>query len=411
MVALALSPGGGLTMAEPGGEAHRRLLARLRDFGEREVEPQAARHDRSGTFNRALFARAADLGLLGLTLPETAGGAGLDAMAAVMANHELAKHDPGFTLAYLAHTVLFVHNVFHAAREDQRARLLPPMLRGEWIGAMGMTEPGGGTDVLGMQTTARREGDHYVLRGRKTFITNAPDAACFLVYAKLEGEITTFVVDRGCSGFATGAPIAKMGMRAAPMAELVFDDCRVPAAQLLGRERGGLIQLMRNLEIERLCLAAISLGIAERCLDAMIRFGADDAGSRADDGHFQRLLAESYAEFEAARELVYGVTANVSSDRLNWLEADAAKLFTGPVGKRIADRAVQVMGMAGVCAASTVERFLRDAKLIEIGGGTVEAHHRNIVRELTKSALRSQRRSSATVRRASASGASGQGTA
>jgi isovaleryl-CoA dehydrogenase len=279
-------------------EEHRLLREMVAGFVAREVEPHAAARDRSGTLDLELMRKAGELGLHGLTVPASAGGAGLDATAAVIAHHELAKSDPGFTLAYLAHAVLFVNNFYHAASAEQRARYLGKTLSGEWVGAMGMTEPGAGTDVLGMQTTATRSGDDYVLRGRKTFITNGPDASCALVYAKVDERITAFVVDRECSGFSTGPHIEKMGMRAAPMGELIFDDCVVPAANRLGPEGGGITHMMRNLEIERICLAAMSLGIADRCVEIMLRYSVERHAFGkpiAEFGQIQRYIAESYA--------------------------------------------------------------------------------------------------------------------
>lgn len=364
----------------------------VRGFAADEVEPQASANDHAGTLNVPLLRRAGELGLLGVTVPSEDGGAGLDATAAVIVHHELSKCDPGFTLAYLAHAILFVNNLHHAANPSQRARFLPKAISGEWIGAMGMTEPGAGTDVLGMQTTARRSGDGYVLQGRKTFITNAPDATCFLVYAKVDGKITAFLVERSAAGFASGPPIEKMGMRAAPMSELIFDDCFVPAENLLGAEGGGIEHMMRNLEIERLCLAAMSLGIADRCVATMAYYSIErEAFGKpiAEFGQIQRYVAESFAKTEAARTLIYAVASDVAAARRNRIGTDAAKLFAAPVGKEVADNAMQVLGGWGYCSEFTVERLLRDAKLLEIGGGTLESHQKNLTRDLTRALARS----------------------
>lgn len=368
-------------------DEHRMLRDLARDFAASEVEPQAAAHDHSGTLNTGLLRRAGELGLFGMTIPSEDGGAGLDAVAAVVVHHELSKSDPGFTLALLAHAILFVNNFYHSASPEQRRRHLPDVLAGRRIGAMGMTEPGAGTDVLGMKTTAERRGDHYVLQGRKTFITNAPDADCFLVYAKVDGRISSFIVEKGTSGFSVGPPIEKMGMRASPMAELVFEDCAVPAGNLLGEEGGGVTHMMRNLEIERICLAAMSLGIADRCLAVMARYSIErEAFGKpiAEFGQIQRYVADSFAKTEAARTLVYAVAAGVGADRRNRIGTDAAKLFAAPVGKEVADNAMQVLGGWGYCTEFTVERLLRDAKLLEIGGGTLESHQKNLTRDLTR---------------------------
>jgi isovaleryl-CoA dehydrogenase len=252
-----------------------------------------------------------------------------------------------------------------------------------------MSEPGTGTDVLGMQTTARKDGKGYVLDGRKTFITNGPEASLFVVYAKLDGRLTTFLVERGAPGFATGEKIPKMGMRASTMSELIFDDCRIPADNLLGTEGQGITNMMRNLEIERLGLSAMSLGIAQRCLDVMLRYSTERHSFGKplhEHGQIQRYLGESYARTEAMRAMVYSVAATVGPDRRNRLGTDAAKLFAATAAKEVADAAVQVLGGWGYCTEFRVEQFLRDAKLIEIGGGTLEAHQKNIVRDLTRGA-------------------------
>ena len=371
---------------------HAMLRGTVRRFTDSEIEPQAEEHDASGVLNTALMRRCGDLGLLGLTIPEEHGGAGMDAVAAVIAHHEMAKADPGFTLAYLAHYLLFVNNFFHAASDEQRGRLLPGVLSGETIGAMGMTEPGAGTDVLGMSATAERRGDVYVMNGRKIFITNGYEAGCVLTYAKVEGRITAFVVEKGLPGFSTGEPIKKMGMRASTMCELVFDNCEVPVANRLGEEGGGVTCMMRNLEIERLCLAAISLGIADRCLTEMVAYAAQrKAFGKAivEFGQIQRYIGESFADAEAARCLVYREAARVGPGRRNRLGTDAAKLFAAPMAKRVADAAVQVLGGYGYTREYKVERFLRDAKLNEIGGGTLESHQKNITRDLTGGGHRS----------------------
>jgi isovaleryl-CoA dehydrogenase len=279
-----------------------------------------------------------------------------------------------------------VNNFYWAANDDQRKRYLPRALTGEWVGGMGMTEPSVGTDVLGMGTVARRQGDHYVLNGRKTFITNGPEANVFVVYAKLENRITTFLVERSFPGFASGDKIPKMGMRASTMSELMFDECRVPAENLLGTEGGGITNMMRNLEIERLGLSAMSLGLAQRCLDVMVRYAMDRQAfgkSIHEFGQIQRYLGESYAKVEAMRALVYGVAATVGPSQRNRLGTDAAKLFASTAAKEVADNAIQVLGGYGYCAEYRVEQFWRDAKLNEIGGGTLEAHQKNITRDLT----------------------------
>ena len=359
-------------------DEHRMLRQTVADLARREIEPQASLHDAKGVLNVELFRRLGELGLLGITVAEADGGAGMDSVAAVIVHHELSKVDPGFCLAYLAHSMLFVNNFYHCADAEQRARYLPKTISGEWIAGMGMTEPGAGTV---------RDGAHWVLDGTKTYITNGCEGFCFLVYAKVDGRITAFVVDRDCKGFSTSQHIDKLGMRGSTMSELIFEGCRVPAANLLGEIGGGLTHMMRNLEIERLTLAAMSVGIAERCVEIMVRYASERKtfGQPLHSyGQIQRYIGEGYAMTEAAKCLVYNVARDVGPDRRARLGSDAAKLFAAPVGKTVADWAMQVMGGAGYCKEYPVERFWRDAKLLEIGGGTLEAHQKNLTKDLGK---------------------------
>ncbi len=369
-------------------EDHQMLREMVAEFARREVEPQAAAHDEKGELNLDLFRRLGELGLLGITVPEEDGGAGLDTVAAVIVHHELSKYDPGFCLAYLAHSMLFVNNFYHCSNAEQRGRYLEKVISGEWVAGMGMTEPGAGTDVLAMTTTAVRDGDHYVLNGTKTYITNGCEGYCFQVYAKVDGKISAFIVDRECPGFSTSNHIDKLGMRGSTMAELIFEDCRVPASNLLGAEGSGLTHMMRNLEIERLTLAAMSVGIAERCVDIMVHYAHDRKAFGASlnrFGQIQRYIGDGYAMTEAAKCLVYNVARDIGPDVRNRVGSDAAKLFAAPVGKMVADYAMQVMGGAGYCREFPVERLWRDAKLLEIGGGTIEAHQKNLTKDLTRS--------------------------
>lgn len=368
-------------------EEHAMLRDMVAKFARSEVADQAAEFDEKGQLNVALFAKLGELGVLGITVPEQDGGAGLDTTAACIVHHELAKYDPGFTLAYLAHSMLFVNNFYYCANAEQRGRYLPKTLSGEWIAGMGMTEPGAGTDVLGMGTVAIDEGDHWRLNGTKTYITNGVEGHCFLVYAKVEGRITAFVVDRDCPGFSTSHHIDKLGMRGSTMSELIFEDCRLPKNNLLGEIGGGLTHMMRNLEIERLTLAAMSVGIAERCVEIMVEYASDRKafGEPLNRfGQIQRYIGEGFAKTAAAKALTYNVARDVTPENRARIGSDAAKLFAAPVGKEVADFAMQVMGGAGYCKEFPVERLWRDAKLLEIGGGTLEAHQKNLTKDLSQ---------------------------
>ena len=373
---------------------HAMLAQTLREFVAREVEPQAARHDRDETFNLALFRQAGALGLLGLTIGEEYGGAGLDAVAAVQLFEALSTSDPGFALAVLAHSVLFAQNVNVNGNELQKKHVLPRSVAGEWVGGLCMTEPDVGTDVLAMRTRARRAGDVYLLDGTKTFITNGGidehtlgDA--FVVYAATgERSLSSFLVEKGMPGFRLGQKWKdKLGVRASFTAELIFEGVRVPVGNRLGEEGAGTLAMMRNLEVERLTLAAMSLGIAQRCLAVMI----DWANQRKsfgvpirEHGQVQRYIAESFAEWRAARCLVYDTARRFDLGSAGQrIDADAAKLFASQAGKRAADAAIQVLGGYGYMGENVVERLWRDAKLLEIGGGTLEAHHKNLTRDLT----------------------------
>ncbi|MFK7987163.1 MAG: acyl-CoA dehydrogenase family protein [Sandaracinaceae bacterium] len=368
-------------------EEHRMLRQTVADFVKNEVEPQAAEFDEKGVLNVALFRKLGELGLLGVTVPEEAGGAGMDTIAACIVHEELSKSDPGFCLAYLAHSMLFVNNFYYCSNDEQRARYLDKTISGEWVAGMGMTEPGAGTDVLGMTTTAVLEGDEWVLNGTKTYITNGCEGHCFLVYAKVDGQITAFVVDRECPGFSTSNHIDKLGMRGSTMAELIFEGCRIPKANLLGEIGGGVTHMMRNLEIERLTLAAMSCGIASRCVDIMVDYGKERKAfgqSINRYGQIQRYIGDGYAMTAAARALTYNVARDVTPGNRARIGSDAAKLFAAPVGKQLADWAMQTMGGAGYCREYPVERLWRDAKLLEIGGGTIEAHQKNLTKDLSR---------------------------
>jgi isovaleryl-CoA dehydrogenase len=381
-------------------EEHKMLRQTVRDFVKNEVEPQAHLHDKKEEFNLPLFKKLGELGLLGITVASEFGGSGMDAMAAVIVHEELAASDPGLTLAYLAHAMLCVNNFYVNADSQQRARLLPKMCSGEWVAAMAMSEPDYGTDVLGMKTTAVKKGDVYILNGRKMWITNGTvddkktPADVVLVYARTGGTddkpaISTFLVEKGMKGYSVGQKIHdKLGMRASNTAELVFDNCEVPAANRLGQEGDSARHMMRNLEIERLTLSAMSLGIARRSLDIMIKYAGERKafGETINSfGQIQKFISESYAEFMAARTLCYNVASAIDlSESGHRVESDAAKLFAAPMAKRVADRAIQVLGGYGYVGEYVVERLWRDAKLMEIGGGTIEAHQKNMSRDLAR---------------------------
>ncbi len=384
-------------------EEHKMLREAIASFVKAEVEPQALEFDRTERFNLPLFRKLGEMGLLGITVPEAYGGSGLDAVAAVIAHEEISSSDPGFCLAYLAHSMLFVNNLAVNGSEEQKRRVLPGVCAGTHVGAMAMSEPNYGTDVLGMETTAKRDGDHYVINGQKMWITNGcideegTPADYVWVYAKTgekngRPQISTFLVEKGMPGYSVGQKIRdKSGMRASNTAELVFNNCRVPVSALVGQEGESVRHMMRNLEIERVTLAAMSLGIARRSVDAMVKYSKERKAfgqPLASFGQIQRHIAESYAEYNACATYVYDTARKMKLDDHsatgNRLASDGVKLVTTTAAKNIADRAIQVLGGYGYVGEYVVERLWRDAKLLEIGGGTLEAHQKNITRDLTR---------------------------
>ena len=390
-----------IDLANP-SEEHQMLREMIRDFVEEFVEPQAHEYDKKEQFNIELFRELGELGLLGITVPEEYGGAGLDAVAATIAHEELSYSDAGFGLAYLAHSMLFVNNLAYNGSEEQKTRILPKVCSGEWIGAMAMSEPDAGTDVLGLSTTAEKNADgDWVLNGRKMWITNGciddqgTPADVVWVYARTgydekgRTKLSTFLVEKGMPGYSVGQKIFdKTGMRASNTAELVFDDCVVPAANLVGEEGGSLIHMMGNLEIERLTLAAMSVGIARRCLHEMNKYASEREAFGVQIrsfGQMQRYIAESWAKYRAMRAYVYDTANNIKLGTAGQrLDSDGVKLFATTAAKEIADAAIQVMGGYGYVAEYHVERLWRDSKLLEIGGGTLESHQKNITRDLAK---------------------------
>lgn len=376
------------------------LRAMVRDFVNESVEPQAHDHDKHERFNIELLKSMGEMGLLGITASEEYGGAGLDAIAAVIVHEELSASDPGFALAYLAHSMLFVNNLEFNGNVEQKERIMPKVCSGEWIAAMAMSEPDAGTDVLGISTTAQQNSDgNWILNGRKMWITNGclddegTPADVVWVYAKTgtddrgRAQISTFLVENGMPGYTVGQKIMdKTGMRGSNTAELVFEDCIVPKENLVGGIGESMIHMMRNLEIERLTLAAMSLGIARRSLDEMNKYASDrEAFGKPirKFGQIQRYIGESYAKYRAMRAYIYDTANNMQLGKSGQrLDSDGVKLFATTAAKEIADAAIQVMGGFGYVAEYTVERLWRDSKLLEIGGGTIESHQKNITRDL-----------------------------
>ena len=390
-----------MDIANP-SEEHAMLRSMIRDWVEEYVEPQAFEHDKKELFNLELLRSMGELGLLGISAPEEHGGAGLDATACAIIHEELSASDPGFALAYLAHAMLFVNNLAFNGSDEQKQRYLPGLCSGELVGCMAMSEPDYGTDVLGMATNAvLQEDGNWCINGRKMWITNGvidedgTPADIVWLYARTgttergRPEISTFIIEKGMPGYKSGQKIIdKLGMRASNTAELVFEDCIVPPQNLVGEPGSSMHHMMRNLEIERVALAAQAIGISRRCLADMSRYaGEREAFGKPirEFGQMQRHIGESWAEYRAMRAYVYETCRVLDLDSGGQrLDSDGVKLFATTAAKNIADRAIQVMGGYGYVGEYVVERLWRDAKLLEIGGGTLESHQKNITRDLSK---------------------------
>ncbi|MCB1141633.1 MAG: acyl-CoA dehydrogenase family protein [Leptospiraceae bacterium] len=374
-------------------EDHKELRESVGKFARLELDEQAKEHDEKEMFNDTLFRRLGkELGIFGVTVPEKDGGLGLDAVAAVIVHEEMSQFDPAFTLSYLAHEVLFVNNFYFSSNEDQRKRYLSKVLSGEWIGGMAMTEPGAGTDVLGMTTIAKKKGNKYILNGTKQYITNGSNGDVFLVYAKLDSKdnrkITSFIVEKTFQGFSVGKKEEKMGMRSSPTAQLIFEDLEVPEENLVGEENSAITHMMRNLEIERVTLAAQSIGIAKRSIDIMcdysIRHREAFGKKLVQFGQIQKMIAESYVDCSQARSLVYNVASMVNPGIRNSIGAASAKLAATRMAEQVSRNAIQVLGGYGYCREYPIERLHRDSILLSIGGGTNEAMQKNIASDLIK---------------------------
>jgi isovaleryl-CoA dehydrogenase len=366
----------------------------VRQFAKDHLAPHIEKLDEEEGFNREAFRVLGGLGLLGITVPEKDGGAGLGAVAATLAFEEIAAVDASTALSYLAHSILCVNQIALNANTEQKQRYLPRLLSGEWLSGMGMTEPGAGSDALGMRTRAQisEDGSYYTVNGTKTFITNGPVGDVFYCYAKTgEGkkDISTFLIDRSMAGFSTGKKFSKMGMRASPTSELVFEQCRVPVSQRVGGEGESLKMMMRKLDLERVTIAGISLGIARASIDAAITYARDRKQFEkpiASLGAIQERIAEASAWYDACRALTYQCAKLWDEGKLVGKEASSmaakAKLTSAQMATKVGLECIQILGGYGYIREFPVERYMRDAKLIEIGAGTNEILRLIIARQL-----------------------------
>jgi isovaleryl-CoA dehydrogenase len=372
------------------GEVIDTVRDQVRRFAEERLAPRANEIDRSNVFPRDLWPELGELGFLGMTVPAEHGGAGLGYLAHIIAMEELSRASAAVGLSYGAHSNLCVNQISLNATEEQKRRYLPKLLSGEHVGALAMSEPGAGSDVVSMQLRAQKRGDRYVLDGRKMWITNGPEADVLVVYAKTDPGagargISAFLIERGFAGFTPAQKLDKLGMRGSSTSELVFDACEVPAENLLGRENGGVAVLMSGLDYERVVLSGGPLGIMAASLDVAIPYVRERKQFGQAIGTFELIqgkLADMYATLNASRSYAYTVAA--ACDRVEATRKDAAAciLFCAEAATRLALDAIQLLGGNGYINDYPTGRLLRDAKLYEIGAGTSEIRRMLIGREL-----------------------------
>jgi len=349
-----------------------------RDFAQNELAPYAQEHDEKETFNLKAFKKMGELGLLGITADPKYGGSGLGATAATIVMEEFGAVCASSTLSYLAHSILCVNNIQQNGSEEQKEKYLPKLISGEHIGCMGMSEPENGSDAVGIQTKAQQVGDEYEINGTKMWITNAQYSDIAYIYTRTGPEkknLTTFILDKNNNEFTVGKPIHKMGMRASPTGELIFDKSRVPLSSRVGNEGDSTYHMMKNLEIERITISGISLGIARSCVDQCIKYARErkQFGKRIGDFQLiQKMISEMSTETEMMKHFLYSVAKEYDQGKKGPLVAAQVKLAIPKIATKIALDAIQLHGGYGYSREFPVERFLRDNKLNEIGAGTNE---------------------------------------
>jgi isovaleryl-CoA dehydrogenase len=372
------------------GEVIDTVRDQVRRFADERLAPRANEIDRSNVFPRDLWRELGELGFLGMTVPPEHGGAGLGYLAHIVAMEEISRASAAVGLSYGAHSNLCVNQISLNATEEQKRRYLPKLLSGEHVGALAMSEPGAGSDVVSMQLRAQKRGERYVLDGRKMWITNGPEADVLVVYAKTDPGagargISAFLIERGFAGFTPAQKLDKLGMRGSSTSELVFDACEVPAENLLGRENGGVAVLMSGLDYERVVLSGGPLGIMAASLDVAVPYVRERKQFGQAIGTFELIqgkLADMYAALNACRSYAYTVAAACDRAEATRKDAAACILYCAEAATRSALDAIQLLGGNGYINDYPTGRLLRDAKLYEIGAGTSEIRRMLIGREL-----------------------------
>ncbi|MCX8097638.1 MAG: isovaleryl-CoA dehydrogenase [Casimicrobiaceae bacterium] len=372
------------------GEEIDALRASVEAFARAEIAPRAAEIDRTNAFPMDLWPKMGSLGLLGITVPEEDGGSGMGYLAHCVAMEEISRASASVGLSYGAHSNLCVNQIRLNGTPEQKRRYLPKLISGEHIGALAMSEPGSGSDVVSMRLRAERRGDRYVLNGTKMWITNGPDAHVVVVYAKTDPEagargITAFIVERRFKGFSCAQKLDKLGMRGSNTGELVFEDCEVPVENVLGEVGRGVNVLMSGLDYERAVLAAGPVGIMAACLDVVLPYVHERKQFGQPIGEFQLMqgkLADMYATFSACRSYLYAVAQACDRGEVTRKDAAAVILYCAEKATWMAGQAIQALGGNGYINDYPTGRLWRDAKLYEIGAGTSEIRRMLIGREL-----------------------------
>jgi len=372
------------------GETADMLRSSVQSFADDEIAPRAAAIDESNEFPVDLWSKMGDLGVLGITVEEEYGGAAMGYLEHVVAMEEISRASASVGLSYGAHSNLCVNQIRRNGTEDQKSRYLPKLITGDHVGALAMSEPGAGSDVVSMRLRADKKGDRYVLNGTKMWITNGPDADTLVIYAKTDPDggprgITAFLVEKGFKGFSTAQKLDKLGMRGSNTCELVFEDCEVPEENVLGAVGAGVNVLMSGLDYERAVLAAGPTGIMQSCMDVVVPYLHERKQFGKSIGEFQLMqgkVADMYTTMNATKAYVYAVAKACDRGETTRKDAAGAILYAGEKATWMALEAIQCLGGMGYINESPTGRLLRDAKLYEIGAGTSEIRRWLIGREL-----------------------------
>ena len=372
------------------GEDIDMLRDQVYQFAQNEIAPLAEKADANNQFPNELWTKLGDMGLLGVTVSEQYGGSDMGYLAHTVAMEEVSRASAGIGLSYGAHSNLCVNQIYKNGNEAQKEKYLPKLVSGEHIGALAMSEPNAGSDVVSMKLRAEKRGDKYILNGNKMWITNGPDAHTFVIYAKTDPNagprgITAFIVERDFPGFSRAQKLDKLGMRSSNTCELVFEDCEVPAENVIGNEGEGVRVLMSGLDYERLVLSGGPLGIMQACMDVVVPYIHDREQFGQSIGQFQLVqgkVADMYTQMNAARAYVYAVAKSCDRGETTRKDAAGAILYSAELATKMALDAIQLLGGNGYINEYPTGRLLRDAKLYEIGAGTSEIRRMLIGREL-----------------------------